>query len=59
MQLTDLQREQIRSLGGDLKRVWNASTTTDRDRKELLRSLLEEVEINVLPEESKAHLVLR
>ena len=59
LQLTDVQREQIRALGSDLKRVWDAPTTTDRDRKELLRSLLEEVKINVLPEESKAHLVLR
>ena len=59
LQLTDVQREQIRALGNDLKRVWHAPTTTDRDRKELLRSLLEEVKINVLPEENKAHLVLR
>ena len=59
LQLTDQQREQIRDLGHDLKRVWDAPTTTDRDRKELLRSLLEEVKINVLPEETKAHLVLR
>jgi hypothetical protein len=43
LQLTDGQREQIRALGSDLKRVWDAATTTDRDRKELLRSLLEEV----------------
>ena len=59
LQLTDRQREQIRALGSDLKRVWDAPTTTDRDRKELLRSLLEEVKINVLPEENKAHVVLR
>ena len=59
LQLTDEQREQIRALGTDLKRVWDASTTTDRDRKELLRSLLEDVKIDVLPEESKAHLTLR
>jgi DNA invertase Pin-like site-specific DNA recombinase len=59
LQLTDGQREQIRALGSDLKRVWDAPTTTDRDRKELLRSLLEEVRINVFPDESKAHLVLR
>jgi excisionase family DNA binding protein len=58
LELTDAQREQIRALGSDLKRVWDAPTTTDRDRKELLRSLLEEVKINVLPEEGKAHLVL-
>ena len=59
LQLTELQREQIRALGSDLKRVWKAPTTTDRDRKELLRSLLEEVKISVLPEENKAHMVLR
>jgi hypothetical protein len=59
LQLTEEQRQQIRALGSDLKRVWDASTTTDRDRKELLRRLLEEVKIQVLPEESKAHLVLR
>ncbi len=59
LQLTDAQREQIRALGTDLKRVWDASITTDRDRKELLRSLLEDVKIDVLPEESKAHLTLR
>jgi len=59
LQLTDPQREQIRALGGDLKRVWDAPTTTARDHKELLRSLLEEVKINVLTDEGKAHLVLR
>ena len=59
--LTDEQREQLRTLGSDLKRVWKAPTTTDRDRKELLNLLLEEV--NILLEKSdkqnNAHLVLR
>ena len=41
------QREKIRALGGDLNEVWAAPTTTDRDRKELLRSLMEEVKIKV------------
>jgi len=59
LQLNDKQREQIRALGSDLKTVWDAPTTTDRDRKELLRSLLEEVKINVLSDESKAHLIMR
>jgi hypothetical protein len=58
LQLTNTQREQIRALGSDLKRVWDAPTTTARDRKELLRGLLEEVKINVLTDEGKAHLVL-
>ncbi|MCP5525143.1 MAG: recombinase family protein [Verrucomicrobiales bacterium] len=59
LQLTPDQRRQIRALGSDLKRVWEAPSTTDRDRKELLRTLLEEVRIDVLPEEAKAHLLLR
>ncbi len=57
--LTDEQRTQIRALGTDLRRVWEAPTTTARDRKELLQTLLEEVIITVVPTESNARLTLR
>lgn len=57
--LNDEQRDHIRSLGVDLNRVWEAPTTTDRDRKELLRTLLEEVNISLDRAESKGHLILR
>jgi DNA invertase Pin-like site-specific DNA recombinase/translation initiation factor 2 beta subunit (eIF-2beta)/eIF-5 len=57
--LTHDQRTSIRNLGEDLKQVWQAPTTTHRDRKELLQMLLEEVNIAVDREESKAHLILR
>ncbi len=59
IRLTDEQRKHIRTLGHDLRRVWEAPTTTDRDRKELLQSLLEEVNIAVERADSKAHLILR
>jgi hypothetical protein len=59
LQLSEPQREQIRALGSDLKRVWHAATTADRDRKKLLRTLLEEVKVNVLTDEGKARLGLR
>ena len=49
----------IRALGSDLKSVWSAPTTSDRDRKELLRSLLEEVIIALQRHESHAHLTMR
>jgi len=49
----------IRALGSDLKCVWAAPTTTDRDKKELLRTLLEEVIIAVQRDEFRAHLTLR
>ena len=38
--LSDAERQSLLALGGDLQRVWAAPTTTDRDRKELLRTLL-------------------
>jgi excisionase family DNA binding protein len=53
------QAERIRSLGGDLKRVWYAPSTEDRDRKQLLRALLEEVIIAVERALCLAHITLR
>jgi DNA invertase Pin-like site-specific DNA recombinase len=52
-------RATIIALGRDLDVVWSASSTTDRDRKELLRTLLEEVIITVDREAELAHLTLR
>jgi DNA invertase Pin-like site-specific DNA recombinase len=57
--LTAAERAAIGALGGDLARVWSASTTTDRDRKELLRTLLEEVIVNVDRDAAQAHLTMR
>ena len=37
--------ERMRSLAADLPAVWEAPTTTDRDRKRLLRCLIEEVQL--------------
>jgi DNA invertase Pin-like site-specific DNA recombinase len=57
--LSDLDRAAIRALGQDLRKVWSAPTTTDRDRKELLRSVLEEVIVTVDRVKQQAHLTLR
>ena len=57
--LTDHQRNQILALGEDLKRVWHAPTNSHRNRKELLQTLLEEVNIAVNREDRNAHLILR
>ena len=53
------EKKKIHSLGSDLHKVWTAATTTDRDRKELLRTLLEEVIVAVNRPERRAHLTLR
>jgi DNA invertase Pin-like site-specific DNA recombinase/predicted DNA-binding transcriptional regulator AlpA/uncharacterized protein YndB with AHSA1/START domain len=57
--LTAAQRESLAAMGRDLDRVWSAPTTTDRDRKELLRTLLEQVCVAVDREQHRAHLTLR
>jgi len=57
--LSQEEKNKIRFLGSDLNQVWTAPTTTDRDRKELLRALLEEVIIAVDRPEYRAHLTLR
>jgi DNA invertase Pin-like site-specific DNA recombinase len=57
--LTEEERKRINNLGSDLRLVWTAPTTTDRDRKELLRTLLEEVILQVERQESRADLTLR
>jgi DNA invertase Pin-like site-specific DNA recombinase len=53
------QLNRIQLLGSDIRQVWHATTTTDRDRKELLRTLLEEVILNLKRAEGHAHLTLR
>ena len=57
--LSPEEKKKLRSLGSDLRQVWMAPTTTDRDRKELLRTLLEEVMVTVNKPERSAHLTLR
>ena len=57
--LSPEEKEKIRSLGADLNKVWTAPTTTDRDRKELLRTLLEEVIISVDRPARGSHLTVR
>jgi DNA invertase Pin-like site-specific DNA recombinase len=57
--LTRQERDSILSLGKDLNRIWSAPTTTDRDRKELLHTLIEEAILVVEREKSNAHLTLR
>jgi DNA invertase Pin-like site-specific DNA recombinase len=53
------ERERLLALGADLAIVWDAPTTTARDRKELLRALIEEVILSVDRDEPAAHLTLR
>jgi DNA invertase Pin-like site-specific DNA recombinase/transposase-like protein len=53
--LTPQEKSAILALGDDLPGVWTAPSTTDKDRKRLLRSLLDEVNISVHRDEDQAH----
>ena len=57
--LSPEEKTRLRALGSDLRKIWTAPTTADRDRKELLRTLLEEVIVAVYRSEHRAHLTLR
>lgn len=53
------QLKRIRMLGSDIRQVWAAPAIADRDRKELLHTLLEEVILNLKRAEGRAQLTLR
>ncbi|WP_321416765.1 recombinase family protein [uncultured Desulfobacter sp.] len=57
--LTPEQRDHIHTLSKDIKQVWQAPTTTYRDKKELLQILLQEVNISVDRTLNTAHLIIR
>ena len=57
--LSEEERSRIVALGADLADVWDAATTTPRDRKELLGTLIEEVILKVERDKSAAHLMIR
>jgi DNA invertase Pin-like site-specific DNA recombinase len=57
--LSQDERSRLLELGADLTTVWHAATTTPRDRKELLRTLLEEIIVKVERDKATARLTLR
>ncbi|MBN1930042.1 MAG: recombinase family protein [Desulfobacterales bacterium] len=57
--LNSEQRAHIGTLSKDIKLVWQAPTTTARDKKELLQTLLQEVNIKVDRTSKKVHLIIR
>src|SRR6266487_89454 len=59
--LTPAERAAILALGDDLGQVWDGPSTTDKDRKQLLRTLIDEVNITARRDDPDPHarLVLR
>lgn len=44
-QLSDFERERVRRMAHDISKVWTAASTTARDKKRLLRTVIERVVI--------------
>jgi excisionase family DNA binding protein len=54
--LTDQERQALTRLARDLPRLWDAKSTSDRDRKELLRTLIGEIVLTIHTGERRAAL---
>ncbi|HEV2819860.1 MAG TPA: recombinase family protein [Solirubrobacteraceae bacterium] len=52
--LTDAERDALARLARDLPKLWGADSTTDRDRKELLRTLISDVVVTTHVAERRA-----
>ena len=52
--LTAAERQALGRIAKDLPRLWAAETTTDRDRKELLRTLMSEIVVTVTAQPRQA-----
>jgi DNA invertase Pin-like site-specific DNA recombinase/transposase len=52
--LTPREREVLSGLARDLPKLWSATSTSDRDRKELLRALVNEIVVTVRRPENVA-----
>ena len=48
LELTDAQREKVFALAQDLPRLWNASTTRSKDKKRMLRLLINDITVERL-----------
>jgi hypothetical protein len=47
VELTEEQRALVRQLSQDIPAIWNAATTTPQDRQQIVRMLLDRIELNI------------
>jgi hypothetical protein len=57
--LTDAERSAIRALATDLPKLWNNPTTTNEQRKEVVRQLVDEARLHVEGDSERVTLTLR
>jgi DNA invertase Pin-like site-specific DNA recombinase len=49
-QLSDVEKQQIREIADNLPILWNASTTTSLQRKEIIRQIIQTIKVRVVGE---------
>lgn len=57
--LTEAERSAIRALATEMPKVWHSPTTTNAQRKEVVRQLLEEARVKVVGDSEQVELTLR
>ena len=57
--LSENERKQIRRLSEDIPALWGARTTTDQDRKEVIRQVIERIVIDVEGESERVGVEIR
>jgi len=57
--LNDAERSAIRALATELPKLWNSPTTTNEQRKDVVRQLVEEVRLTVQGESEQVEMMLR
>lgn len=57
--LTEAERAQIRQLAADIPSLWAAETTSDTDRAELIRQVVDEVVVEAERSSERVHLRIR
>ncbi len=57
-QLTDAERARIESLSGSIATLWHAPATTNADRKQIVRCLVERVVVQVRPDSEHVNATL-
>jgi hypothetical protein len=57
--LTEAERSAIRALATELPKLWSSPTTTNEQRKDVVRQLLEEVRLTVVGESEQVKMTVR
>jgi DNA invertase Pin-like site-specific DNA recombinase len=58
-QLSDEEKQQIRAIADNLPALWNATTTTSAQRKDIIRQVIQTIQVNVQGESEKVDVTVQ